>query len=236
MQSWQMQPARDLEMPLLESFGSLQRENGLVANGLNLCWRSLVRAYMKIWHRLEVTGRENLPRTPPFVLVANHASHLDALVMGSPLSWDQFGRVFPIAAGDVFFESPVRSALAALFLNALPMWRKHCGRHAMEQLRHRLVEEPCGYILFPEGGRSRDGGMRPFKTGLGMLVAGTHVPVIPCHLSGTFAAMRPGRMLPLPRKIRLRIGQPLTFADSGNERCEWERIVAAVETEVRRLA
>ncbi|MBM4068287.1 MAG: 1-acyl-sn-glycerol-3-phosphate acyltransferase [Planctomycetes bacterium] len=236
MQSWQMQPARDLEMPLLESFGSLHRENGLVATGLNLCWRALMRAYLAVWHRLEVQGREHVPRSPPFVLVANHASHLDALVLGSPLKWDLHGRVFPIAAGDVFFASPVRSALAALVLNALPMWRKNCGRHAMQQLRQRLVDEPCGYILFPEGGRSRDGSMRPFKTGLGMLVAGTSVPVIPCHLSGTFDAMQPGRMLPLPRKIRLRIGQAMTFLHNGNNRPEWERIVAAVEERVRQLA
>jgi len=152
------------------------------------------------------------------------------------LKWDLHGRVFPIAAGDVFFASPVRSALAALVLNALPMWRKNCGRHAMQQLRQRLVDEPCGYILFPEGGRSRDGSMRPFKTGLGMLVAGTSVPVIPCHLSGTFDAMQPGRMLPLPRKIRLRIGQAMTFLHNGNNRPEWERIVAAVEERVRQLA
>jgi 1-acyl-sn-glycerol-3-phosphate acyltransferase len=223
-------------MPLLESFGSLQRENGLVATGLNLCWRSLVRAYMAVWHRLEVHGREHVPGSPPFVMVANHASHLDALVLASRLTWRQHDRVFPIAAGDVFFESPVRSALAALVLNALPMWRKNCGRHAMQQLRQRLVEEPCGYILFPEGGRSRDGSMRPFKTGLGMLVAGTNVPVIPCHLRGAFDAMRPGRLLPLPRKIRLRIGSPMTFADHGNDRASWESIVAAVQEEVRRLA
>lgn len=236
MESWKLEPAHDHGMPFFQGLRSLRRENGLVATGMHLAWWGLVRGYMRLWHRLKVHGRRNIPEKAPFVLVANHASHLDAMVLASPLPWNLRDRVFPIAAGDVFFETPMRSAFSSFFLNALPMWRKKCGPHALKELRQRLLEEPCGYVLFPEGGRSRDGLMQPFKNGLGMLVAETSVPVVPCYLQGCFEAMRPGCVIPRPRKIHMRVGPPLVFADVKNDRAGWEHIGAAVERAVRGLA
>ena len=59
---------------------------------------------------LRFVGREHLPAAPPFVLCANHASHLDALALAAPLRLDLRDRVFALAAGDVFFESAVPTA------------------------------------------------------------------------------------------------------------------------------
>ncbi len=115
------------------------------------------------------------------------------------------------------------------------MWRKNCGPHALAELKKRLIEEPCGLILFPEGKRSRDGTLGPFKPGLGMLTAGTAVPIIPCHLSGAFHAFPPGARLPRPRKIRVRIGQPLVFDSVANRRAGWEEIATRTREAVRRL-
>jgi 1-acyl-sn-glycerol-3-phosphate acyltransferase len=117
----------------------------------------------------------------------------------------------------------------------LPMWRKNCGSHALKDLRKRLVDEPCGLILFPEGQRSRDGSLLPFKAGLGMLVAGTAVPVIPCHLDGAFRAFPPNARAPRPRKIRLRIGSPLVFDSVPNARAGWEQVTAQTHAAVRQL-
>ena len=232
MDDWALEPAHDLELPETERWKSLRRESGLISSGLHVaCW-GLIRAHLALWHRLKIVGRENVPAEPPFVLIANHASHMDALVLASHLSWRLRDRVFPIAAGDVFFTRPSRSAFSALVLNALPMWRKSCGPQALRQLRQRLVEEPCAFILFPEGARSRDGNVLPFKNGLGMLVAGTSVPVVPCHLHGCFEALRPGWWWPRPKPITLRIGPPLRFADVPNERSGWEQVVARMRSAV----
>jgi N-dimethylarginine dimethylaminohydrolase len=78
-----------------------------------------------------------------------------------------------------------------MMLNALPMWRKKCGSHAMQELRDRLLSGPSIHLLFPEGKRSRDGSMNPFKPGLGMMIAGAPVPVVPCFIDGAFHAFRP---------------------------------------------
>lgn len=235
MDDWKYAPAGDQGMTWRESVTSLRRESGLASSLLHLAWWQGIRCYLSVWHRLTIHGRENLPVKPPFVLVANHSSHLDALTLGAPLSWKLRDSVFPIAAGDVFFTNTATSTFSALLLNALPMWRKHCGPHALEELRRKMIEEPCGYILFPEGARSRDGALLPFKPGLGMLIAGTDVPVIPCHLHGCFHALPPGCKLPRPRRIAIHVGEPLSFADQPNNRAGWTEIAAQLSQAVTDL-
>lgn len=235
MDPWKIEPARDLTLPMSQRVRSVQRESGLISTALHhACW-GVIRTYLAFRHRLAIHGRENLPAKPPYILVANHTSHLDALVLAAPLPWRLRDRVFPIAAGDVFFETPMVSAFSAFFLNALPMWRKKCGPHALKELRDRLVAEECVYVLFPEGARSRDGKLLPFKRGLGMLVAGTPVPVVPCHLDGCFEALPATVKWPRPHPIRVTIGKPLDFSQTPNTRDGWETLMAAVENAVRGL-
>jgi 1-acyl-sn-glycerol-3-phosphate acyltransferase len=105
-----------------------------------------------------------------------------------------------------------------------------------QAVRAKLVDEPCGYILFPEGGRSRDGRMLPFKAGLGMLTAGTMVPIVPCHIVGAFEAFPAGARLPRAHPVRLRVGRPLVFDGVPNTRTGWERVVSEAEAAVRLLA
>jgi 1-acyl-sn-glycerol-3-phosphate acyltransferase len=237
LDDWKLQPARDLGLGPIQRFRSFDRESGLIQTVLHQIWWSLVRGYLSFAHRLSIIGSSGIPTEPPFLLVANHTSHLDALVLAAPLNWRLRDRIFPIAAGDVFFETPAVAAFAAGMLNALPMWRKKCGPHALQQLRQRLLEEPCAYILFPEGGRSRDGMMTHFKPGLGMLVAGTAVPVVPCHLGGTFAALRPDTRWPkLGAPITLQVGEPLVFQGVANNRRGWEEIAQSTRMAVEELA
>lgn len=236
MKDWEMKPARDVGLPPMRRYRSLDREDGLLESIIRLAWWVLVRAILIVYNRLRVEGRENLPREPPFILVANHESHLDALVLAAVVPLRHRDRLFPLAAGDVFFERPVLAGFAAMALNALPVWRKRCGARGLEGLRTRLIEERAVYILFPEGGRSRTGAMGRFKAGLGMLVAGTSIPVVPCYLDGTLEAFRPGKLLPLPRKVTVRIGDPLEFESLSEERADWNRVAEETESAVRKLA
>ena len=236
---WRYQPAGDLDLPLPRRLRSVRRESGLLEAAAHRAWSAAVRAALRRRWRLQVVGRENLPPAPPFVLVANHTSHLDALVLAAALPAPLAAHALPIAAGDVFFHRPALAALSATLLNLLPMWREHCGPHALADLRHRLRHQPCGYILFPEGGRSRDGTLRPFKAGLGMLVAQTPVPVVPCRIEGAFAAWPPDA--PRPRlartpPIRLTIGRPLAFPATPHTRPGWRHVAATTHQVVANLS
>jgi 1-acyl-sn-glycerol-3-phosphate acyltransferase len=235
MDPWNLQPAHDTGLTPSERFRSVQRESGLLESLAHQVCFSLLRSYFAIGHRLTIIGREKLPAHGPFVLAANHCSHLDALALGAALTPRHRERAFPIAAGDVFFQTKVTSTFSAIMLNALPMWRKSCGPHALVDLRRKLQEEKAIFIIFPEGGRSRNGSMMPFKHGLGMLVAETNVPVVPCGLVGTFEALPPSRNIPRPVAIRLAIGNPLQFASTSNDRAGWSQIGASLESGVRDL-
>ncbi len=236
MEPWKYQPARDGDLPPDERLKSLRREIGLLAFLAQATWRFSARFYLKMYHRLSVRGAERIPRKAPFVLIANHASHLDALTLAAALPWHLRQRAFPIAAGDVFFQTTASSFFSALALNALPMWRKRCGSHALEELRERLVGEPAIYILFPEGTRTRDGKMADFKPGLGRIIAGTGVAVVPCFLDGAFRALPPGSRWPKPVRLTLHVGEPLLFADASDDRRGWMDTTARLQAAVTALA
>ena len=236
MEAWHFEPARDLGLSRAQRRRSLLREVGLESAISCFLWRTITRMYLAIAHRLQIHGRNNLPARPPFVLVANHASHLDAVVLGAILPTRFAGAVFPIAAGDTFFTKPASSIFATACMNALPIWRKNCGAHSLEDLRERLVGGECVYILFPEGTRTRTGAMGKFKPGLGRLVAGTQVPIVPCYLRGPFEALPPSRKIPHWKKISVAIGEATVVSGTTNDRTGWESIAEAAENAVRSLA
>ncbi len=198
MHAWNLKPARDYGLTPGERRLSVRRESGLGDSLMHFTWLGFARAFLVCWNRLAIIGRENLPEHPRFVMAANHTSHLDAPVLASALPMQWRDHASPIAAGDVFFEKRHLAAFAALMVNALPVWRRNAlaAGHAMEALRGQIVAGPAIYILFPEGSRSRDGKIHAFKSGIGALVAGTDVPVLPCHITGAAARRTDWRAIP----------------------------------------
>ena len=234
MTDWQFRPARDHGLTLRQRLRSAGREPGLGGHLLGLLWRGLARGYLSAVHRLKVTGREHLP-SPPFVLVANHASHLDALTLAAALPHRLARRAFALAAGDTFFTSLPGAAFAAYAINALPVWRKQTTVADIDLWRARLLEDGAVLILFPEGTRSRTGAMARFRSGIGALVAGHPIPVVPCFLAGAHAAWPPGRRLPRPGALHLAIGPALRFADAPADRAGTILVAEACEAAVRAL-
>jgi 1-acyl-sn-glycerol-3-phosphate acyltransferase len=236
MREWRFRPAADLGLAPGERLKSLKREAGLIGSTAHLAWWLLARAYLRGIHRFRVEGGEHLPAAPPFVLCANHSSHLDAIALAACIPARLSNRAFPIAAGDTFFDHLPVTLFAALGLNALPLWRGKVRAGELATLRARLADEGAIFMLIPEGTRARDGVIARFKPGIGRLVAATPVPVVPCHIDGAFAALPPHRKLPRPAPITLRIGAPLAFADVADDKHGWTAIAARIEDAVRVLA
>ena len=235
MTDWRFRPARDHGLSNEERLRSHGRERGLGSLVLSTAWRTLVAAYLHGAHRLQVRGREHLPE-PPFVMIANHASHLDALTLAAALPWSTARNTFALAAGDTFFSSTPAAAFAAYAVNALPVWRSRTTAADLAALRARLVEDRAVFILFPEGTRSRTGVMAPFKPGIGALVAGTSTPVVPCWLEGTGAAWPAGQRLPRLGRLHLYIGPPLDFSTATEDRAGGTVIAERCAEAVRALA
>ena len=104
-------------------------------------------------------------------------------------------------------------ALAAVAVNALPFGRSTNVRQSLALCRALLANPGNILILFPEGTRSTSGELGPFKPGVGLLLAGSTVPAVPCWLSGAHAAWPKGANLPRPRPVHVLVGEPLLFTD-----------------------
>ena len=211
-ESWTYDPAEDLDKTLVERLRGFPRQPDILVYTLRLLAALLIRVWLRVYHGLRIVGRERLPASGSYVLVANHASHLDAPSLLSALPLSKLHRAFPAAAQDFFFVSLPRTAVAAIVVNALPFDRETNVRQSLSFCRHLLENPGNVLILFPEGTRSTTGELGEFKPGIGLLLAGTELPVVPCYLDGTFRAWPKGRYLPRPRAVRLTIGVPRSYA------------------------
>ncbi|HEU6447725.1 MAG TPA: lysophospholipid acyltransferase family protein [Verrucomicrobiae bacterium] len=222
MKTWNYEPAADLDKNLAERLRQFPREPDMLIYGARSLVALILRGWLKFYHRLEIVGRENLPKAGSYILVANHASHLDALCLLATLPLRKLHRAFPAAAQDYFFVSIPRIAIAAVVVNALPFARQKHFRHSLELCRQLLANPGNILIIFPEGTRTATGRIGEFKPGIGLMAAGLDLPVVPCHLDGAFKAWPKGKWFPRPRKLRLTIGEPKNFAayPAGKESAE----------------
>ena len=229
MTEWEYRPTEDFDKTPLERLSVFPRHPDMFWYGVRLIVHVLLRVWLKGWHRYRVVGREHLPRDP-YVMVANHASHLDALCLLSALPLRSIHTTYPAAAKDYFFTTMPRVAFSAVVVNAMPFDRKENPRESIDICRALLATPGHALILFPEGTRSTTGEMAPFKPGIGHLTAGTNIPVVPCYLDGAFRAWPKGAWFPRPFRLTLRIGRPLAFA-TANPR----EVAVALEEAVRGL-
>ena len=212
MDEWKYQPLPDIDVPIAESLRGFPRQPDLLIYTIRSAAALLLRAWLKIYHRLSIEGRDHLPAQGSYILVCNHTSHLDTLCLLAAVPLRQIHRTFPAAAADYFFSSLPRSAVSAILINALPFDRKLRGAESLTICGELLKTPGNILILFPEGTRTTTGSMGRFRSGIGRLVVGTSIAVVPCYFSGGTIAWPKGRMLPRPRKLRLRIGQPRTYS------------------------
>ncbi len=180
--------------------------------------------------RPEFKGQSNIPSHVHFLVVANHASHLDMGLVKMALG-DSGKKLVALAAADYFFDNKVKRTFFENFTNLVPMERKGSLRKSLEWAFH-LLEQGYNVLIFPEGTRSRSGGIQPFQRGLGHLVLRARVGVLPLYLS-THDALPPGEWYPQSRDVSAVIGpflphEMLSRAAEGLPRSDAERAVTAL--------
>lgn len=211
MESWHYEPTPDYDKPPLARLKNFPRHPDLFVYLIRSIANLLIRLVLRLYNRLEIVGRENLPSTSSFVLVANHSSHFDAVALLAALPLRKIHDAFPAAASDYFFTSLPKLAFSAVVINAMPFDRKENPRQSLDLCRQLLDSPGHVLILFPEGTRTLDGNLGRFKPGIGFLTAGTAIPVVPCYLRGAYRAWPKGKWIPRPRKLKLIIGPPRVF-------------------------
>jgi 1-acyl-sn-glycerol-3-phosphate acyltransferase len=211
------------------------REPELLLYGVRAMIALIIRGWLRIYHRFEIVGHQNLRTNQSLVMVANHSSHLDTLCLLAALPLRKLHRAFPAAAADYFFQSVPRTFVATVVANALPFARRACVRRSLSICANLLSDPENILIIFPEGTRSETGEPREFKLGIGALVAGRDVTVLPCYLEGAFRAWPKGRHLPRPKKVRLIVGAPRNYCSRGANKIDICAIAAELHCAVKEL-
>jgi len=169
---------------------------------------------MALFIGLRVRGREHLPECDPFILIANHSSHLDTVSLLSLFPLERLSRIRPCAAADYFERNRVISFISHTFFNVLAIERANprLEDHPIRRMGEAL-ERGESLILFPEGTRGRSEEPASFRQGVAHL-AERHreVPIVPAYLVNMGRALPKGEFVPVPFFCEVRFGPapPLT--------------------------
>lgn len=160
----------------------------------------VVRPLALIVLGMNVRHRQRLPVEGPALVVANHNSHLDALILMTLWPMSKLGRVRPVAAADYFFRFRVLKWFALRVIGIVPVNRNVRAMRVDPLARiGQALERGDIVILFPEGRRGEPEKLEEFKTGVAHLAKRfPQVPVTPIYMHGLGKALPHGEALLVP--------------------------------------
>lgn len=159
------------------------------------------------WRRmagLDVRGLENIPRTGPVLLIANHESNLDPILIQAVCPRPVHGM-----AKSSQFRAPVLGPIMPSLL-AFPVRRYRTDPQAVRTAL-RLLGEGRVVAVYIEGERSWDGRLQDPRPGTVRLLLKAGVPVVPCGIAGSYEAWPRWSSRPQLLPVRITFGAPLRF-------------------------
>jgi 1-acyl-sn-glycerol-3-phosphate acyltransferase len=189
--------------------------------------RVVAGPFLHVFGRPRATGLENIPASGPALLASNHLSIVDSVYLPLMLARPV---VFPAKAEYFTAKGPLGRAWAAYLrsTNQLAMNRDDT-RSATATLEAAADILRAGNLFgfYPEGTRSPDGRLYRGRSGLGWLVLNSGTPEIPVAMIGTRKMLPPGKPVPRPAKIEIKIGKPMEFGHlAGDPPARARRIIA----------
>lgn len=153
---------------------------------------------------VEMTGIEKLDHSRPYIFAANHQSQFDIFVLQGYFDFD-----YRWLAKKELFKVPI-FGYGMRCAGYVPVDRAN-GRKALKSLEEaaQRISNGTSVIIFPEGTRSPDGHLQPFKAGTMVLAIKSGVPVVPVAILGTHEILPKGKLLAKPGKVKIRVGDPI---------------------------
>ncbi|MGH9699209.1 MAG: AMP-binding protein [Candidatus Acidiferrales bacterium] len=206
----------------------------------------LVRPAMLILAWPRIRGRENLAAVQsPVLIVANHVTYLDpgyilaALParlrhrLGVAMGGERLEGLREPPRGTPFFTALVYRFgywLAVALFNVFPL-PQETGFRKSFSFAGELAGRGWSVLIFPEGLRTRDGRMAPFRAGIGLLAAQLRIPVVPVRVDGLYELKMAGKRWARPGTVRVTIGAPVKFSEEAKP----EEIARELEVRVANL-
>ncbi|WP_083515036.1 lysophospholipid acyltransferase family protein [Fervidicola ferrireducens] len=193
----------------------------------------LLRCFFSLTGGVKARGLSNVPKEGPLIVVSNHQSILDPLVIMAYIP-----RKLRFLAAAYLFKIPGLNILLRLY-GAIPVNDTERGDISSLKKALRILKGGGAVALFPEGGVSPDGKLRPFKQGFAYLALKSGAAVLPVAVKGTTDVLPVGRYFPKRGRIELKVGEPISVGkkdriSSADE--EWlGEVSKMVEESVRAL-
>lgn len=178
-----------------------------------------ISAYFKLFNRLKIVGKENVPKQGGILLCGNHINNLDPPLVGAASPRD----VHFMAKAELF-EIPVLKSLLP-HIKAFPVKRGAGDRQAL-RAGLRVLEEGNVLGLFPEGTRSKNGKIGKALSGAGFFALKSTAHVVPCAIIGSYKPFR---------KITIIFGKPIDFSELRQKKVSAQEAAGKIMEGVRKL-
>jgi len=164
--------------------------------------RFIIKNLLRIYIRLTVKGKENVPSQGSVLVAANHCSYLDPPLLGLG-----FPRQITYLAKEELFSIP----FLGWWLKSVGSYPVARGKGDIRVLKAalRLLKEDKTLLIFPEGTRSSDGQLQTLENGLAWLALKTGVAVLPVYTADTFRLYPRSARFPKPGLVRFLVGDPI---------------------------
>ena len=179
-------------------------------------FKIICKFILVVFFRLKSEGKDNIPTKSNYIVIANHTSFLDPVIVSVCFSQ----KIYWLAARDLY-----KIPFLKWFFNKSGAFSVGSASKYGES----FLNSGKNVGVFPEGICSRDGKLKTFRTGAVLLAYKTGRPIVPCIISGAYEALPWGNKIPKFKKLRLKIGKPVYFLKETEEKINDIRLQKGVE-------
>jgi 1-acyl-sn-glycerol-3-phosphate acyltransferase len=194
----------------------------------NRLWYGFLRMILRIigvlMFQVRHSGRKNIPSEGGVLVVCNHQSFFDPPLVGMASR----RRMNYLARDSLFRFSPFGWLINSV--DAIPIDREGMGLAGIKESLRRLKRGEM-VLIFPEGTRTPDGQIKPFRPGFTSLAVRSGAAILPVAIEGAYKCWPKNQLFPHPGKIRIDYGQPILPQDYKD--MDERDLVALVEKRVR---
>jgi len=177
----------------------------------------LLRPFLWLVFGVNIRCRENLEGLDQVILIANHHSHLDTLLLCAAMPVRQTLKTHPVAAADYFSKPRLLFELVTFLFRPIWVDREQSGGTTIRDIQ-TLLDDGQSIILFPEGTRGEPGVLQPFRGGIGRIVeSNPSIPVVVAYLEGPERALPRNAPVPLPLWNHVTITPPQVLRGTSGD-------------------